>query len=98
MQYFAGMQLTAYLPEAWVFCFPSDVFEPKVWDIIQTDEVISMDGKKQVISLGWIEDPLKDLEENIKGFLDGFEEKSVVFIGYVFTCFPLAVTLVGVVD
>ena len=71
----------APVPEAWISCFPSSVFEPETLDLVRRDSVISAGGTKEYLEAGWFEVvPAKDMGDWVKAFLDKHGEKQVVYI------------------
>ncbi|ODN98410.1 hypothetical protein L198_03654 [Cryptococcus wingfieldii CBS 7118] len=82
-QWLSGRQAMAQVPEAWISCFPSSVFEPETIAAARKDEYITNGGKKPYFEVGWFErKPKANWGEGVKEFLDKYEAKSVVYISF----------------
>ena len=69
------------MPEAWISCFPSSVFEPETLDLIRKDSIISGGGTKEYLEAGWFEvGPAENMGDGVKAFLDKHGEKQVAYI------------------
>jgi hypothetical protein len=80
IQWVEGMQAVTHLLDAWICCFPSDVFEPEAYDAACKDPLITARGGKPLFQLDWHEFPPQALEDDVKAFLDRQPPKSVVFV------------------
>ena len=83
-QYLDGLQAISSMPDMWIGCFPSSVFEPATLEAVRHDEMLTKNGKKEYQEMGWFEmGPQKDLDTEVKEFLDKHGKKSVVYIRWV---------------
>ncbi|CAD6590946.1 MAG: hypothetical protein TREMPRED_005929, partial [Tremellales sp. Tagirdzhanova-0007] len=97
-QYLDGLQAISSMPDMWIGCFPSSVFEPATLEAVRHDEMLTKNGKKEYQEMGWFEmGPQKDLDTEVKEFLDKHGKKSVVYIsfGTIFDAGAGVTTLVG---
>ncbi|WWC69328.1 uncharacterized protein I206_103266 [Kwoniella pini CBS 10737] len=84
-QYLAGFQACLPIPEMWITCYPSSIFEKGTFEAIQKDPnfTIGPNGKKEFLELGWFErKPKENWGEGVKEFLNKQNEKTVIYISF----------------
>ena len=79
-QYLCMLQDAATKAEAWITCFPSEVFEPQTLAAAANDEVLTAGGTKPFIEAGYFESATGTLAKNVESFLAKHEDRSVILV------------------
>lgn len=81
LQVLEGMQRVTGACDTWIGCFPSSTLEPKTFDAVKKDKVITRDGTILYHELGWNEvGPGQEWDPGLKAFLDKHEPRNVTYI------------------